>query len=102
MAEFCLRCLNGMNNTYVRTADVRLEYDLCEGCGIYKPCVFDYKEYSEAAERRRYRRQTRHYAGCYARYFILFDLFAELIKFIFKGLRALFRALFKTGKEPAD
>lgn len=39
MAEFCLECFNRLNDTKLTEKDVLLEDDLCEGCGIVKPCV---------------------------------------------------------------
>ena len=41
MAEFCLNCLNKMDNTQATERDYILsnELDLCEGCGQWKRVV---------------------------------------------------------------
>lgn len=39
MAEFCLDCYNKLNDTNYSEAQVKLEMDLCEGCGEWKPVV---------------------------------------------------------------
>ena len=45
MAEFCLDCLNKINDTPLTEKDVVLSYglDLCEGCGEWKITVIKYK-----------------------------------------------------------
>ncbi len=48
MAEFCLSCFNEMfrerNKRDLTEKEVRLENDLCEGCGQMKPCVMEVKK----------------------------------------------------------
>ena len=39
MAEFCLECFNQLNETKLTEKEVVLQEDLCEGCGLIKPCV---------------------------------------------------------------
>ena len=41
MAEFCLNCFNELNGTDYKASEVWLEDDFCEGCGDWKPCVFE-------------------------------------------------------------
>lgn len=41
MAEFCLKCFNELNGTDYQANEVWLEDDFCEGCGDWKPCVFE-------------------------------------------------------------
>ena len=36
MAEFCLDCYNKLNGTHYGEGAVKLDYDLCEGCGEWK------------------------------------------------------------------
>ncbi len=48
MAEFCLSCFNKMfkdrNKRELTEKEVRLENDLCEGCGQIKPCVMEIRK----------------------------------------------------------
>lgn len=46
MAEFCIDCINEMNESNYAEKDVRLSEstDLCEGCGEYKHVVIALKE----------------------------------------------------------
>ena len=45
MAEYCLDCFNKyFSETKVREKDVITDYDLCEGCGEWKPCVIKFQE----------------------------------------------------------
>ena len=41
MAEFCLECWNRINEISLTEKNVVLshEYEICEGCGKYKPVV---------------------------------------------------------------
>ena len=41
LAEFCLDCMNETLDEHKKLTekDVVLEWDLCEGCGKWKPCV---------------------------------------------------------------
>lgn len=41
MSEFCLKCHNKINGTHYKRYDVIEEYDICEGCGVYKNVVVD-------------------------------------------------------------
>lgn len=41
MAEFCLKCFNELNGSDYTASEVWLEDDFCEGCGEWKPCVFE-------------------------------------------------------------
>lgn len=44
MAEFCLDCFNQLNGTDYTEADVWVDYsewDICEGCGEFRPCVVE-------------------------------------------------------------
>ncbi len=50
MAEMCLECLNKYDiseKTQLSEKDVSLEYDICEFCGKYKPCVISIYGYYE-------------------------------------------------------
>lgn len=40
MAEFCLKCFNELNNTHYTEENIWTEVDFCEGCGEWKPCVY--------------------------------------------------------------
>lgn len=44
MAEFCLECLNKLNNTQLNESDIILsDYEeFCEGCAGYKKIVITY------------------------------------------------------------
>ncbi len=45
MAEFCLECLKeSIGDKNLTEEDVVTEFDLCEGCGKWKPCVVAIKE----------------------------------------------------------
>lgn len=45
MAEFCLDCFNEyFSDKKVTEKDVIMDYDLCEECGEWKPCVIRIKE----------------------------------------------------------
>ena len=41
MAEFCLHCFNELNETDYKEKEIWLMDDFCEGCGEWKPCVFE-------------------------------------------------------------
>ncbi len=43
MSEICLDCLNQGRKRKLKEKDVILEMDLCEGCGMWKPCVVTLK-----------------------------------------------------------
>lgn len=45
MAEFCLECFNQyISGKKLTEKDVIVDFDLCEECGEYKPCVIRVKE----------------------------------------------------------
>ena len=48
VAEFCLKCFNEMfrerNKRDLTEKEVRLETDLCEGCGQVRPCVMEVRK----------------------------------------------------------
>lgn len=45
MAEYCLDCYNKyMSEKKLQEKDVIMEDDLCEGCGLWKPCMIVIKE----------------------------------------------------------
>lgn len=42
VAEFCLDCWNELNGTHYTEREMVVdheEFDLCEGCGEWKPCI---------------------------------------------------------------
>lgn len=43
MAEFCLDCYNRLHGTHLTERVVRTEWDLCEGCGNWKPVVISFR-----------------------------------------------------------
>ena len=43
MAEFCLDCYNRLQGTRLMEREVRTEWDLCEGCGSWKPVVISFR-----------------------------------------------------------
>ncbi|MGN0181638.1 MAG: hypothetical protein ACI4DP_04390 [Candidatus Ornithomonoglobus sp.] len=46
MSEICLECLNkhlAEKNKQLREKDVIMDFDLCEDCGEWKPCVITIK-----------------------------------------------------------
>ena len=46
MAEFCLDCYNKYfgEKEQLSAKDVIMDYDLCEECGQWKPCVISIKK----------------------------------------------------------
>ena len=47
MAEFCLECMNEYileGDEKLTESEVTTEFDLCEGCGEWKPCVISIKK----------------------------------------------------------
>ncbi len=45
MAEFCLDCFNEyFSEKKLTEKDVIMDFDLCEECGKWKPCVIRLKE----------------------------------------------------------
>ena len=42
MAEFCLDCFNELHGTNYGDGAVKLDYDLCEGCGEWKLTIVDF------------------------------------------------------------
>lgn len=47
MAEFCLECMNKYaenEKEKLKEKDVIVDWDLCEGCGGWKPCVITIKK----------------------------------------------------------
>ena len=43
MAEFCLDCYNRLHGTHLTEREVSTEWDLCEGCGSWKPVVISFR-----------------------------------------------------------
>ncbi|HJA48188.1 MAG TPA: hypothetical protein H9790_02490 [Candidatus Agathobaculum intestinipullorum] len=46
MAEFCLDCMNRIDEAHYTRADVKLSFlrELCEGCGEYKRVVTGFRD----------------------------------------------------------
>ena len=43
MAEFCLNCYNRLHGTHVTEQEVTTQWDLCEGCGQWRPVIASFR-----------------------------------------------------------
>lgn len=58
MAEFCLDCYNKLHGTHYGEGAVKLDYDLCEGCGEWKLTIAGFYPWAEFSDES-YARMTR-------------------------------------------
>lgn len=50
MAEFCLDCYNKLHGTHYGEGAVKLDYDLCEGCGEWKLTIVSFYPWAESLD----------------------------------------------------
>lgn len=56
MAEFCIECENRMSGPDyepITEADVITDWDYCEGCGQWKPCIVAFEPWYHGPQKKR-------------------------------------------------